>query len=393
MHGAALSNRGEIDAGGSGDRRPGQLTLFYVMPRAMYFGAAQATSIDLCVRDLIRASRFAGSAHVFAEAVAEPFEGVAIHPFPRAGMSATRTRAQHVAGLAGEHKPDAIIVQQHLPTAAAIARRCPRTRVVLQTHNFQKADYAAGSLKDWLRRGTKRARYQRLAGLIHVSEACRQDFAASWPEIGLPQAVVHNGLGFADWARAEIRASEVLFVGRCVPEKGGLEAAQATARALAGRPGWTARFILSAVQGNAAFLQAVRSALAPLGERARIEIQRPFPEVKAAYEAAAIALVPSIMSEPFGRTALEAHAGGAALISSGTGGLREVSGAAALYLPEVTADAITAAIDVLIETPALRERLARDGAAWVRQRFTIEAQAASLDSFCLGLDRERPWRK
>jgi glycosyltransferase involved in cell wall biosynthesis len=350
----------------------------------MYFGAAQATSIDLCVRDLIQASRFAGSTHVFAEAVAEPFEGVTLHPFPRTAISATRTRAHYVAGLAGRHKPDAIIVQQHLPTAAEIARRCPEIRVVLQTHNFQKADYAAGSLKDWLRRGTKRARYLRLAGLIHVSEACRQAFAASWPDIDLPQAVVHNGLGFAEWAPAEVRASEVLFVGRCVPEKGGLEAALATARALAGRPDWTARFILSAVQGNAAFLEAVRSALAPLGERARIEIQRPFPEVKAAYEAAAIALIPSIVRESFGRTALEAHAGGAAVISSGTGGLREVSGAHALYLSEVTAGAIATAADALIEAPELRARLARDGAAWVRQRFAIEAQAASLDNFCLG---------
>ena len=383
MYEAALSDCADIDANGSGTAR--RLKVFYVMPRAMYFGAAQATSIDLCVRDLIKASRFARSAHVIAEAVQDAFEGAALHPFPRSAMSATRSRAQYVAALAGAHKPDVILVQQHLPTASAIARRCPEVRVVLQTHNFQKADYAAGSLKDWLRRGYKRARYKRLAGLIHVSEACRRAFTANWPDIALPQAVVHNGLDFAEWTPTEARAREIVFAGRCVADKGALEAAQAALRALAVRPDWTARFILSAVPENAVFFEAVRSALAPLGTRARIDVQRPFPEVKAAYETAMIALVPSKVSEAFGRTALEAHAGGAGLISSGIGGLREVSGPSALYLPDVTADAIAAALGTLIDTPDLCARLARDGAAWVRERFSIESQAARLDSFCLGL--------
>ena len=384
MYEAILSDCSDIDISASATARR-HLKIFHVMPRAMYFGAAQATSIDLCVRDLIKASRFAKSTQVFAEAVADEFEDVALHPFPRSAISATRSRAHYVAGIGREHKPDVIIVQQHLPTASAIARRCPDASVVLQMHNFQKADYAAGSLKDWLRRGYKRARYKRLAGLIHVSEACRRAFAANWPDIGLPQAVVHNGLDFAEWTPAGARSREVLFAGRCVPEKGALEAAEAAARVLAARPQWSARFILSAAQGNAAYLDALRSVLAPLGTRARIEIQRPFAEVKAAFEAASIALVPSIMNEPYGRTALEAHAGGAALISSGTGGLREVSGTSALYLPEVTADAIAAAIGTLIDNPEAGAILAREGMAWVRERFSIQSQAARLDNFCLGL--------
>jgi glycosyltransferase involved in cell wall biosynthesis len=384
MYEATLSDCADAPASDPTTERK-QLKVFYVMPRAMYFGASQATSIDLCVRDLVKASRFAASAQVIAEAVPDEFEGVALHPFPLSAISATRSRAHYVAGLIGADKPDVVIVQQHLPTASAIARRCPGARVVLQTHNFQKADYAAGSLKDWLRRGYKRARYKRLAGLIHVSNACRRAFAANWPDIALPQAVVHNGLDFAEWTPAGRRTREVLFVGRCVPDKGALESAEATARALAGRPDWTARFILSAVRENAAFLEVLRLVLAPLGPRARIELQLPFAQVKAAYEAASIALVPSKVSEAFGRTALEAHAGGAALISSGIGGLREVSGTSAVYLPEVAPDVIAAAINILIDAPELRARLAQDGAAWVRERFSIQSQAARLDSFCLGL--------
>jgi glycosyltransferase involved in cell wall biosynthesis len=384
MHEAASFDCAEADDRASRGGRD-RLQIFHVMPRGMYFGTSQATSIDLCARDLIGASRFANSTRVFAEAVADAFEGVALHPFPRAAISATRSRANYVAEIAAAHKPDIIIVQQHLPTASAIARRCPDAKVVLQTHNFQRADYETGSVKDWLRRGYKRARYKRLAGLIHVSEACRSAFAANWPDIDLPQAAVHNGFDFADWAPADARKPEVLFVGRCVAEKGVLEAAEAAARALAGRPQWSARFILSAVDGNSGTLQAVRSALLPLSGRARIELQRPFAEVKAAFETASIALVPSIMSEPFGRTALEAHAGGAALISSGSGGLCEVSGPAARYVPEVTPDALAAAIEALIENPEVRARMVREGAAWVRERFSIGSQAARLDDFCLSV--------
>jgi glycosyltransferase involved in cell wall biosynthesis len=383
MHDADFADPGHAHA--SHPRTVLPLEIFHVMPRAMYFGTARATSIDLCVRDLIKASSFAASTHVIAEAVADAFEGVTLHPFPRIGLSATRSRATYVADLIARRQPDVVIVQQHLPTASTIAGRCPGAKVVLQTHNFQKADYTTGSLRDRLRRGYRRTRYRRLAGLIHVSEACARDFAANWPDIELPQAVVNNGLDFGEWMPAQTRANEVLFAGRCVPEKGGLEAAAAVARVLGGRPCWTARFILSAVEGNGAYLQAVRAALAPLASRARIDTQRPFAEVKAAFEAAAIALVPSIMSEPFGRTALEAHAGGAALISSGTGGLREVSGSAAIYLTEVTADTITSALDRLIDAPDRRAELAREAASWVRRHFPIETQAGRLDDFCASI--------
>ena len=87
-------------------------------------------------------------------------------------------------------------------------------------------------------------------------------------------------------------------------------------------------------------------------------------------------------AEPFGRTALEAHAGGAALISSGTGGLSEISGGAALTLPSVTPHSIAASIRTLIENSELRHRLAREGAERVRARFDIKTQSSRLDGFC-----------
>jgi len=69
--------------------------------------------------------------------------------------------------------------------------------------------------------------------------------------------------------------------------------------------------------------------VAPLrryGDRVRLLHSAPLAEVRSWMKRAAIALVPSTWAEPFGLTALEAHAAGAALVSSGRGGLREASG-------------------------------------------------------------------
>jgi glycosyltransferase involved in cell wall biosynthesis len=364
------------------------LSVFQVMPRNMYFGASRATSIDLCVRDLVASSRYRSTTRILAEEIADLFPGFSIEPLPSQARAATFARANHVARAAHRDPPDIIIVQQHLPTAAAIARRLPNAKILLHTHNFQKAYETAGQVVQQLRRAIRKRRYAQLAGIIHVSETCARSFAETWPDVGLPSAVVNNGLDFAAWRPADERVPQILCVGRCAPEKGILEAAQGVAAMLPKYPGWRARFILSDVEIHRSYFERVRAALAACGQQAEIQVQRPFAEVKAAYEQAAIALVPSKWTEPFGRTALEAHAGSAALISSGTGGLAEISGDGALMLPEVTPNAIASAIPMLIADQPLRESLAHQGAAHARTYFGIEMQAARLDAFCATIARQ-----
>lgn len=380
----------DLDDGFGGAAAETRLSVFQVMPREMYFGAARATSIDLCVRDLITFSALRATTRIFAEAQDDCFAGFTVDPLPLAKRRATFTRANHIAGIARRERPDLIVVQQHLPTAAAIAYRLPRTRVVLFTHNFQKGYRGGNALLDGLRRRARGLRYGRLAGIIHVSATCQRDFADAWPSVTAPSCVVTNGLDFSAWTPAQERLPEILCVGRCAPEKGILEAAQALVAVLPARPGWRARFILSAADAHPAYFQRVREVLAGLGGQAAIELQRPFDEIKSASECAAIALVPSKCRESFGRTALEAQAGGAALISSGQGGLAEVSGAAALYLSAVTPSDIADALARLIGSAELRARLAHDGAERVKALFDIRTQAARFDAFCRMIAYGRP---
>jgi glycosyltransferase involved in cell wall biosynthesis len=98
-------------------------------------------------------------------------------------------------------------------------------------------------------------------------------------------------------------------------------------------------------------------------------------------ERAAIALTPTLIREAFGRAALEAHAGGAALVSSGRGGLREVSGDACLYADPDKPASLAHALDRLIRNEALRNRLALEGRLRAQRLFDIRACAADLDDF------------
>ena len=101
--------------------------------------------------------------------------------------------------------------------------------------------------------------------------------------------------------------------------------------------------------------------------------------VKTATEEAEIALVLSKWREPFGRTAIEAHAGGAALISSGSGGLREVSADTCLYVDPDDEGALIQSILKLGLDDAFRRNLAAAAHERTLQNFEIRRVSAALD--------------
>jgi glycosyltransferase involved in cell wall biosynthesis len=367
---------------GSGDMpviRP-----LFVLPRNMHFGPHGATSIDLCVRDLVTASRNRAPAVIAVGGNGPYFPGFRVVNLNAGRHTTTRQKVAAVLALLRQSRFDIVVVQQHLPTAASIASSTD-IPVVFQTHNFQKrfSKDAIGKLRRFLRL----QRYTRLAGILHVSEACRRDFAELWPEVRSPQAVAYNGLDLSTWSPATDREQEILCVGRSAPEKGILEAARAVGRLLDVRPNWRARFILAEPHRHPDYHSSVVEALGS-GERRVIETNQPFEFVRHCAERAAIAIVPSRWREPFGRTALEAHAGGCAVISSGTGGLKEISGPHARYLGAVHEDSIREATLELIDDSARRQELARAGQVHV-QKFNAQEIARQLDFLCESIVRRR----
>lgn len=145
-------------------------------------------------------------------------------------------------------------------------------------------------------------------------------------------------------------------------------------------PDWRAVLMLNDWDDHARWASPHVAPLQRYGERVDVLTSAPLAEVRRRMQSAAIALTPSVWDEPFGLTAVEAHAAGAALISSGRGGLREASGPHALYVDAVTPTTLTAAMDRLIRNPAERLALARAGQDYVLEAHTPQRRAADLNA-------------
>ncbi len=344
------------------------------LPRKMHFGPEGATAIDLCVRDTVVHSALKDDTIVFGDALEAPFPGIDYRGIPRGASTAQRSHATALADAMAAVDPDLIVVHQHIPSAAAIRIKATGIPVLLYRHNLTPAP--SGFLARWL----KNRQLSAFAGVVVVSDFLRERFVADFPKLEKKVWRVHNGLDYSGWTPATQREKTVLFVGRAVAAKGGLEAAAAITAALSERPDWRAQIILSRLDDDDAYFQSLVDALSPLGERVTIETDCPHSQVQQAYEKAAIALVPSIFEEPFGRTAIEAYAGGAALVTSGRGGLREIcEGVGEIVDPENTA-AFAAALLSLIDNPEKRADIAERGKAHGRAHFDVTVSARQLDS-------------
>ena len=107
---------------------------------------------------------------------------------------------------------------------------------------------------------------------------------------------------------------------------------------------------------------------------------RPHAEVLDAMSRAAIVAVPSRWQEPFGLTAVEAMACGAALLCSNRGGLAEVSGEAAVPVDPDDPAQFAAAIVALAQDDTRRAALAAAGRERARV-FDLPAVGPALDRF------------
>jgi glycosyltransferase involved in cell wall biosynthesis len=343
-----------------------------------YFQQQICEPIDLCVRDIVRFTRFANTTFVLGPAIPDPYPEVDYHAlrFSRDGRSYELSQLREVVETLG---CDVVVVQQHMRTAISVAKALAERPVIVHRHSFEKENQSR--IKGYI----IGRRYASLAGTLVVSDALRAALASRWPDVAEKFITAHNGLDFSQWRPARTRRREILWVGRAVQEKGCIEAALGVTSALAKAPEWRARFIFSNVHEQPAVFRRARAILQGMPDRIDIEVNRPFDLVKEANEHAEIAVCPSIWQEPFGRTALEAHAGGAALISSGRGGLREVSGAHAAFIEEVTAGAIEAAILRLVRSDPLRRALQVEGRRYAKARFDMSEVSPRYDEALVDL--------
>jgi glycosyltransferase involved in cell wall biosynthesis len=367
----------------------GAMKIIHALPRRMRFEAEAASSVELCVAEWVSGSRYRQDTTVFAEQGAAPLLDVDIFRLAPARRFASWHLAHAIRRQVNLRGYDLIVTQQHIPTAARIAAFNPDTPVILQTHNF--IDPPRPGAGAYLRNTLRRRELARLAGITLVSEATLRRFESDWPDVAIPRRVVSNGFDFSTWHPAPIRDKTVIVAGRVHETKGILEAAQGIALFLDKFRDWRAALMLSFAELSPDYFNAVVGALEPVEPQTELLLNIPFARVKQITERAAISIVASKWQEPFGRTALEAHAGGAALISSQTGGLREISGDTAACLTEITGPAIATQLIRLATDEALRKRLAEAGMQRVRSLFPLTRpageEAGGALPICERLDR------
>ena len=348
-------------------------TIAYVLLRNSVFGPKGAASVELCVRDLVRHSRYAGSTLVFCPKVDDPFDGIAIETVPES-LFGNIAKAWSVGRMLRRRGVDVAIVENHLPVAATIATAA-RLPVILHSHAYEKPPASR------VKRIVRDAQLSRISGLAFVSEDCANRFLMNFPKARGPMRAVPNGLDMAEWSDAGPKDKTILSVGRALDDKGHREAMAAIVRLLPARPDWRARFILSATDREPKTVQALSEAAARTEGRVTIETNLPYAEVKGAWEKAAVAVVLTKTPEPFGRTALEALASGAALLSSGLGGLAEVHGPHAEVANPADSEGLAVRLTSLMDLPNLREKLARAGRDRVATLYDIRTVAKRMDDF------------
>ncbi|MEL6574254.1 MAG: glycosyltransferase family 4 protein [Pseudomonadota bacterium] len=375
-----MSHRGAVG------EPPGSGGILIVAPRGCRFSPEGATSIDLHIAEIVRASRHGPRIAVAAPAVAEPFPGIRHIPWDARRRGRARDRA--LAAIARDEAPALIVVHQHLGTAAGLARHLPGTPVALIRHNYVKPP-GRGPLARLSAR-LQAARFARLAGLGFVSPALLEAFRQGWHartwqrQTGaLPLFLTPNGIDTDLW-QPRPKRDRLLFTGRLAPEKGVREAAEATVRLLGAHRSWEAVFVLDSRGADPAYAALVHRTLAPLGGRVEIHENIAHDAVRALVATSAVALVPTQAAEPFGRVALEAMATGAAVVASAAGGLGPLVAGAGITLDRADTDALAAAAGPLMADETARDRLAAAGRARA-EAWNLAAAGAAFDTMAARL--------
>ncbi len=281
-----------------------------------------------------------------------------------------------VKSLSRTAQPELIEVHGRCAVAGIIAQALPHIPVMLVLHNDPREMDGARTIAERTRLA------QRLAGISAVSAYLVECFKDGLTEAAgqCPFYVTRFGMDRL-YHQPPAKQKMIVLVGRMVPEKGILEAAQALADVLPAYPEWQFKLIGArrfTAGDMSPYEKQVNSILSPLGAQAEMLGHMSIEDVRKYQAEAAIILAPSQWQEPAGRVILEALSTGAALITSEKGGIPEYAGDHSILLKVPNSEMIASSLRALLSDKSALENW--QDRAWKSQFLTLQAAAEIMDS-------------
>ena len=324
-----------------------------VLPKLSRFDFYNPTSIDSVVRQLVENSALKDCHIVFRPPTKNPITSVATREFTHDTLFWKRRLRKAISSIS----PACIEVHQSIYLAHFMTKKFRNVPTILFRHNV--IDRTGSAIRKWKYFN----KLENISGFVFVSEFSASHFKSNWPEFEARVHVVPNIVSVETWFNPvnAKRDKKVIFMGRPIAVKGFREFCQSMVSVLRNHRDWKTQMFVYEWDRHSNYAQPHIEELRRSTKNVEVFIDRPMHEVQRLAREAQIIVVPSKWDEPFGLVALEAHLAGLAVVSSGRGGLKEVSGDAAWYLDDVTPEAISNAVSQLISNGAKREQLQRFG--------------------------------
>lgn len=342
-----------------------------VLPFRADFSSQRAGAIELCVEETSRQSEFEPVIRVYGQPLVDPYEHISYHGVQLGyGLSRLKGRtvsmAQALVRLWKKTPPALVEVHNRANLFLMLKAALPDVPMTLHFHNDPQ------TIKCARLEGERAELLEKAERIICCSSWVAERFCDGLTDKEGKVCVVENGVP-RPWGVRPVKEKLILFPNRLIEAKGSGIFARAVAKVLPEFPDWRCVFV---GRGD----EAVRADViqATEGVRGQVDVlgPQPFALVLTLLERAGIVAVPVVWDEPFGRTAAEALAAGAALLATPHGGLADILKRAGVCV-EANEASMAAGLRALLGDEDLLTQEQRR--SWENFDFTIEASQRRLD--------------
>jgi len=355
-----------------------------ILPHRERYQQSGGGAVAFCVRDIAAYSRYLPQLHVFGDPVDAPFDTPPFEGVQLAPPSFRRRTLRYLLAIRKRMKvfrPSLVEVHNRPLIAIDQLRHSTGYPVLLYLHNDPLnmrgfADIRAR--KELLDRG---------GYVVGVSDyICRRmlEGLEDHPHCNRVVAIL-NGVDTTQpiFGEAVEKHKEILYVGRLIPEKGGLVYAQAMHQVLDAAPDWNAVMIGALKFDEPGRMKPydseVLSTMKALGDRGEITGYMTREQVLARMKAAEVVVIPSLWEDPCPLVAIEAMASGCAVVTTKRGGLPSLVRDTGILIDDVTSDSLTREVLGLIGNDARRHELQALASERAHKELDVRITSGRLD--------------